>query len=162
MPDQNSNTVQLLVFEKKTPRSAWRYMSTYKGNSQEECNASEITIRKTFAALHRNDGVQWAVVAADPQQLIAFQSTKGVNRHRRDVRVRRRDPLAVHSLDGLGVVVLQFPEADDPADESTPRCVCGRMLAIIGERAICTGCAQEVPMPAKQVWTSEQILEREA
>ncbi len=128
--DVNEIQIELVVFERKNKRSSWRYLTSYKADSQEQLNASEVAIRKLYPALHKNDGVEWAVIGMQTQLVWDFR--------------RQRKPQAIRSLEQIpGAVCLRFPEVDDPNDNVTPRCICGRMVAVIDQRTICTGCGAE-------------------
>ncbi|MBX3004587.1 MAG: hypothetical protein KF821_02020 [Anaerolineales bacterium] len=122
--------IQLVVFERKAPHLPWEYTAAYKADTQEQCDASELTIRRTFMALHKDDGVEWAVLGMDERLVFSLM-------------FKRPAPTFKNIEDVRGALALRFPEADDAANEDTPRCICGRMLAVIGERTICTGCGTE-------------------
>lgn len=140
--------LQLVLFEKKTSRHAWRYIGTYKAGDQAQLTASENTIRKTFNALHAKDGVQWAVVAREGADPIRYF---GLTKKRGRGQLSGREANTVQSLESLGVIVLEFPEpAPEPKAEETPRCAPhGMMLP-------CAKCAADKPD-----WAGKEILERE-
>lgn len=122
--------IELVVFERKNRRSHWRYLSSYKADTQEQLNASENAIRKLYPALHKNDGVEWAVL--------------GIQTHLVWTLRLQRKAQAFRLLEQIpGVVCIQFPEVGEPTDEVTPRCTCGHMVAVINERTVCTVCGAE-------------------
>ncbi|MBX3003658.1 MAG: hypothetical protein KF828_06845 [Anaerolineales bacterium] len=130
MPTEEINDdfrIQLVVFERKAPHLPWEYTAAYKADTREQCDASELTIRRTFLVLHRNDGVEWAVVVMGDKQAVrqAFEKPP--------YKTLARIP---------GKIAFRFPELD-----VTPRCICGRMLAVLSDRAICTCCGTQ-PLPA--------------
>lgn len=132
MPTEQINDIQieLVVFERKNKRSHWRYLSSYKADTQAQLDASESTIRKLYPALHKNDGVEWAVL--------------GIQTHLVWTLRLQRKAQAFRSLEQIpGVVCLQFPEAVELNDDVTPRCTCGHMVAVINERTVCTVCGAE-------------------
>ena len=112
----DTKPMQLVVFEKKTPRSAFRYFGTYKAGNQDELTASENTIRKTFQQLHQSfdgagrlcadDGVQWVVVATEgavPLQFWSMNQIKGRGRQRHSV------PKSLPSINHIGAIVMELP-----------------------------------------------------
>ena len=92
--------MQLLLFQKETPRSMWQYMSCYKADDQAQMTSSENCIRNLWGTLSTGKpDLQWAVVASD-DPVAMFRFSVGGRNNRRGKKMA--------TLNDAGTVVLEF------------------------------------------------------